>query len=527
MATQATGVRYRVLKIPKGRFCIGKSDPGGTATHEVSRGSLGCVVCMRKSKLTEYSFAENGSLRNLAYTMDAREWPSEFESALKGLLGDEWPAFRQCLSETPPTSIRINPAKPCSVNAEATTVPWTQFGTYLPTRPVFTLDPRFHAGAYYVQEASSMFLEQVIRAHADVGQPLNVLDLCAAPGGKSTHLLSLISPASLLVANDAIRSRVPVLSENIERWGNCNVVVCNNDPEDFDRLPGFFDVVVVDAPCSGEGLFRKNPDAASQWSTRAIERCAARQRRILADVWPSLKEGGLLIYSTCTYNTQENEENLAWFAAEHGAEFLSVTIPDEWGIVPSGERDVIGYRFFPHRVRGEGLFMSALRKTEQTIVGRGGKTKSMLANPPADAVRRLKPWIRNSEDLHFFIHDNTLHFLPARKSEDVSWIVQNLSIMSVGTAAATVRHSKLVPRHGLALSLWLDTSNVGTLPVDEMEAVAYLRKEPIHAATSKGGYAVVTFNDLPLGWVNVLGNRINSLFPSNRRIRMTAREVDA
>ena len=526
MATQATGVRYLVLNIPNGRFWIGKSEPGGTVTHDASRGSLGCVVCMRKSKLTEYSFVENGSLRNLAQTMNVREWPSEFESRMAGLLGSEWTAFRQSLSESPPTSIRINPAKPCGIDANAP-VPWTEYGTYLPSRPVFTLDPRFHAGAYYVQEASSMFLERLIRTHVDVEKPLNVLDLCAAPGGKSTHLLNLISPASLLVANETIRSRVPQLSENLERWGHCNVVVCNNDPEDFSRLAGFFDVILIDAPCSGEGMFRKNPEASTQWSPRAVERCAARQRRILSGVWPALKEGGIMIYSTCTYNREENEENLTWFAALHDAEFLSVPIPDEWGIVPASDDNVVGYRFFPHKVRGEGLFLSALRKTEEAVAGRGGKTKSMLANPPAEDVKRLKPWIRNADDLHFFIYDNTLHFLPAQKNADVSWIVQSLTIMSAGTAAATVKHGKVVPRHSLALSLWLDMDQAGTLPVDEAGAIAYLRKEPLRATSKRSGYAVVTFNDLPLGWVNILGNRINNLFPPNRRIRMAASEVDA
>ena len=378
-----------------------------------------------------------------------------------------------------------------------------------------------------MQEASSMFLEHVVRTHVDVAKPLNVLDLCAAPGGKSTHLLSLISPNSLLVANDTIRSRVPLLSENLERWGHCNVVVCNSDPEDFGRLPGFFDVIVVDAPCSGEGLFRKNPDALTQWSLQAVERCAARQRRILANVWPALKDGGIMIYSTCTYNRQENEENLAWFASLHGAEFLPVATPDTWGVVQADEGNVLGYRFFPHRVNGEGLFLSALRKTEGVVAGRGGKAKSMLANPSSEAVKRLKPWIRNSDDMHFFIHDNTMHFLPAQKNADVSWIVQNLRIMSAGTAAAAVRQGKLVPRHGLALSLWLDRSNAGALPVDEGGAVAYLRKEPLRMASDKGGFSVVTFSDLPLGWVNVLGNRINNLYPSNRRIRMAAPQVNA
>ena len=190
-------------------------------------------------------------------------------------------------------------------------------------RPSFTLDPSFHGGKYYVQEASSMFLEQAFCATYQFSRiALNVLDLCAAPGGKSTHLLSLMNKNSLLVSNEVIQSRAAILSENIQKWGHGNVIVTNNDPKDFQRLPGFFDVIVVDAPCSGEGLFRKDPNALKEWSEDVVALCSRRQRRILNDVWPTLKTGGLLIYSTCTYNADENEENLKWLKEEYHVESI-------------------------------------------------------------------------------------------------------------------------------------------------------------------------------------------------------------
>ena len=217
---------------------------------------------------------------------------------MRARLQDQWPAFQLSLQESSPTSIRLNPLKKSKVPEKK--IPWTETGYYLEQRPRFTLDPLFHAGAYYVQEASSMLMEQGVRQSMDVTQPILALDLCASPGGKSTHLLSLLSADSFLVSNEVIRARASVLSENIQKWGYENVLVTNNDPIDFQLLPGFFDLIVVDAPCSGEGLFRKDQAAMKEWSVDNVQLCAQRQQRIVADVWPSLKEEGILLYSTCT-----------------------------------------------------------------------------------------------------------------------------------------------------------------------------------------------------------------------------------
>src|SRR5688572_6493565 len=214
------------------------------------------------------------------------------------------------------TSIRINPVKQSKIQNPKSKIPWTETGYYLEQRPSFTFDPLFHAGTYYVQEASSMFLEQALKQTVDLSKSLRVLELCAAPGGKSTHIQSLISKDSLLVSNEVIRSRANVLKDNIIKWGCANVMVTNNDPKDFARLENYFDVIVVDAPCSGSGLFRREPDAMEEWSLNNVALCSQRQQRILADVWPALKKDAVLIYSTCSYSRSEEEDILEWMTAQ-------------------------------------------------------------------------------------------------------------------------------------------------------------------------------------------------------------------
>ena len=290
--------------------------------------------------------------------------PEEFVSRMKILLGSAFPDFLSSLQSPSPVSIRLNSNKNHVTDGDK--IPWCETGRYLKERPIFTLDPTFHGGAYYVQEASSMFLEQIIQQAVDLTKPLRVLDACAAPGGKSTHLLSLLNEDSLLVSNEVIRSRANILSENIQKWGNSNVMVTNNDPTNFSSLKGYFDIILIDAPCSGEGLFRKDASASHEWSEKNVELCSLRQRRIVADLWPALKENGLLIYSTCTYNEKENEENLNWISKEFPSTAESIKLTPDWGVEAIEQETIKGYRFFPHRVKGEGFFISAIRKKEAT-----------------------------------------------------------------------------------------------------------------------------------------------------------------
>ena len=255
--------------------------------------------------------------------------PRSFEDNTRKLLGDDdFDRFLSALADEAPVTIRVNTEKR-SADLLATKVPWASDAYYLDERPTFTFDPLFHAGSYYVQEASSMFVEQALRCYMPE-KPLRALDLCAAPGGKSTLVRSLLPSGSLLVANEVMRNRVQILAENLTKWGCPDVVVTNSSSADFTQLKGFFDIILTDVPCSGEGMFRKDAISIEEWSPENVTLCWKRQQEIIADIWPALKPGGLLIYSTCTYNTKEDEENIKWIAQEYGAEILPIPINPEW-----------------------------------------------------------------------------------------------------------------------------------------------------------------------------------------------------
>ncbi|HEX5168157.1 MAG TPA: rRNA methyltransferase [Cyclobacteriaceae bacterium] len=444
--------------------------------------------------------------------------PLAFIENTKRQLGEAYPSFQESLQQPAPVSIRINPKKYVA-EENLPSVPWSKFGFYLSERPVFTLDPLLHAGAYYVQEASSMFLEQAVLQSAGDSESLNVLDLCAAPGGKSTHLLSLLNGKSLLVTNEVIRSRANILNENITKWGNVNVITTSNDADAFQSLPLFFDLIVVDAPCSGEGLFRKEPDSLKEWSLQNIELCYKRQRRILANVWSSLKENGILIYCTCTYNKFENEENLLWLSHQQNLAFVELSIPDEWGIEKVEENKIVGYRFYPHRVKGEGFFISVVRKLEAKADHiRHGKSAKLI--PLKKIPSQMSEWIIEPGDYTFFQWGDTISFLPSGKISDAQIIVDRLNIISAGITAGTLKHDKVIPEHSLAMSRALNQENIHLLDLSLDEAREYLRRNSLNRAENEKGFALATYKSLPLGWVNILHNRINNLYPSNWRIRM-------
>jgi 16S rRNA C967 or C1407 C5-methylase (RsmB/RsmF family)/NOL1/NOP2/fmu family ribosome biogenesis protein len=441
--------------------------------------------------------------------------PSEFKESIQSKLGSEFSAFQQSLEELSPVSLRINPRKRNKI-VSAEKVKWTDFGVYLPERPKFTFDPLFHAGTYYVQEASSMFLEQVFKQHIS-DEALNILDLSAAPGGKSTHILSLMDERSLLVSNEVIRSRATILAENLLKWGYPNSIVTNNDPQDFGRLPGFFDVIVVDAPCSGEGLFRKEPDSVNEWSPENVNLCSSRQKRILADVWPALKENGILIYSTCTYNEQENEDNLKWLSENNEIEFLSLSLNEEWGVIESSLNDVKGYRFYPHRVKGEGFFISVIRKKDPTR--ENFKVKKTLT-PATKKVRELvSSWITHPEAFEFFQHQDYVFIFPQGKINDLEFVKQNLKFVQAGTTLAATKHDKIIPEHGSAMSIYLNPENFDSIELDLKQSIQYLRRETFEWIDQPKGFQLMKYEGIPLGWINSLGNRFNNLYPIDWRIR--------
>lgn len=447
------------------------------------------------------------------------QFPPVFADRMKATLGNDWNAFVQAHQHAAPVTIRINPAK--FSKPDLPPVPWSKLGFYLESRPVFTLDPSFHAGAYYVQEASSLFLEQAILQTVDVSKPLRVLDLCAAPGGKSTHLLSLLSADSLLISNDAIRARAQILWENVQKWGHSNVIVTNSDPSAFKQLTGYFDIIVVDAPCSGEGLFRKDPEAGEHWSEEHVTLCAHRQQRILNDIWPALKENGLLIFSTCTFNPKENEENLNSFSSEHAVEFISLNLNPDWGIESVNLNKVQGYRFYPHQAKGEGFFISVMRKkenTEKIKIKPTGKFNTL----PAKIVDRLKPWITTPELFRWIQQEEMIIQISETMFTEAEWISKHLFPIGKGTAIAQLKHDKLIPEHAFALSHAIQSTHFHISDLNEAEAIAYLRKDTLLLSEGLKGFGLIRYQNNNLGWVNHLGNRTNNLYPANWRIRMLA-----
>ncbi len=448
--------------------------------------------------------------------------PIDFISRTKALLGENYPLFEAALQTAPPVSLRINQAKGTSIPQVGTPVAWCSSGYYLPERLTFTFDPLFHTGAYYVQEASSMFLEQAIRSQ--VNQPVRCLDLCAAPGGKSTLLASCLPQGSLLVSNEVIRSRSYVLAENIAKWGNPNCVVLNNDPETIGQtLPYFFDVIVADVPCSGEGMFRKDTDSTGEWSVEHVELCAARSRRIIHDVWEALKPGGLLIYSTCTYNLEEDEENIHYFVDELGAEPVTIPIDEAWQITGALRYDNPVYRFLPHRTRGEGFFLAALRKKgEPTSESHSKAKRKKEKGKPAPAIPAQAKMLLNEPDsYHFAWQNSTLVALPVAHKEAFQQLTDNaLKPLLMGIRIGEQKGKDLIPSEELALSNALRKEAFPTVELTWEEAISYLRKEAVCLpAETPRGNVLVCYAGYSLGFVKHLGNRSNNLYPAEWRIR--------
>lgn len=355
-------------------------------------------------------------------------------------------------------------------------------------------------------------------------RPLRILDLCAAPGGKSTLLASWMPPESLLLSNEVIRSRVTVLKENLERWGNPNTFTCSYDPEAFSKLNGFFDVVLVDAPCSGEGLFRKDPDAVNEWSPDHVQLCSARQRRILSAAVSLVAPGGVLLYSTCTYNEPENDQNAQWLADNQNLSPLQLDLPKEWGIVSRS----IGYQCYPHRLRGEGFYFAAFRQTMgAAFQGKAarfmGKLKSKSLHKREEAA--LVDWLDPSADF-FFVQrpDDTVLGAPKYLREDLLFLdaalPQGVWLREMGL----FKGKDLIPAQDLAMSTAVSKS-LPAIELDRETSLHFLKKENIILPDAPKGWLLAQHNGLNLGWMKNLGNRVNNYLPKDWRIRMDLREV--
>jgi 16S rRNA C967 or C1407 C5-methylase (RsmB/RsmF family)/NOL1/NOP2/fmu family ribosome biogenesis protein len=444
--------------------------------------------------------------------------PESLLTQLDKVSGFDKVAFLAAHEAPAVTSVRLHPLKGAAAPQGSEPVPWCTSGYYLPSRPVFTLDPIFHAGAYYVQEASSMFPEYLLRYLVDKWDGLRVLDLCAAPGGKSTLVAALLGENSLLVANEVIRSRAAILEENIARWGYANTWVCSNDPRDFGALHGYFDIIIVDAPCSGSGLFRKDPAALEEWSENNVTLCSQRQQRILADVWPALKEGGLMLYATCSYSPQEDEEIADWLADTFEAGAAAVPVPNDWGIVVSHSprHGLPCYRFFPDKVKGEGFFITALRKTGEPAAFRYPKSKALRT---AGVREQVRPLLMDREQVVVPVADGHYAMIHPAHEADLNLLQSQLFLRRTGLPLGKPAGGEWLPSHELALSV--DKSpEIPSIGVSREEALSFLRKEENALAPRPRGWYLVVYEGIALGWLKSLGNRYNNYLPKHWRIRM-------
>jgi 16S rRNA C967 or C1407 C5-methylase (RsmB/RsmF family)/NOL1/NOP2/fmu family ribosome biogenesis protein len=446
--------------------------------------------------------------------------PPAFAARMQAQLGAQYDAFVHALQQPAPTSVRGNPHKAAGLEhlGPDAGVPWCPQAFYLKTRPAFTLDPLHHAGAYYVQEASSMLLAQAL----DFTQPQIILDLCAAPGGKTTLLAALAAPGSLVVANEAIRSRAGILRQNVERWGLPNVMVTSADPERLESLAGLFDAVVVDAPCSSEGLWRKQPAAVAEWSEAAVQLCSARQQRIVRTAAALVKPGGRLVYCTCTFAPAENGQVVQSLAADTSLHLEPVALPalESFGAVPisNDAGTVLGYQCYPHRVRGEGFFISVMAKTDGPAFAHKKKTASALYKqtslPPA-----AQPLLA-AGDWHGFMVGETHYALPAALVPAAAAVAQATPPVVPGVALGQLKGKDFIPEHALALS----TARAATLPamaMDLEQALHFLKKEaPTLPPGTAAGWYVAAYQGQPLGWLKALPGRANNYLPAALRIRM-------
>jgi 16S rRNA C967 or C1407 C5-methylase (RsmB/RsmF family) len=388
--------------------------------------------------------------------------PAAFTEKTRQLMGEQrFERYLQSFEEEPPVSIRVNPRKMEDGRWKidnGTRVPWCRNGYYLQKRPNFTMDPLLHAGCYYVQEAASMFLDEVLRQLCIMNYEL-CIDMCAAPGGKSTLLRSVLPEDCVLYSNEPIRNRANILLENVTKWGYKNHIVTNNYPKDYRKSKLRFDFILCDVPCSGEGMFRKDEATIREWSPQNVEKCWQLQREIVDDAWACLHPGGLLIYSTCTFNTKENEENIRYFLEQYDdMEVVPIDIKPEWNITGSlleGFHEAV-YRFIPGITRSEGLFMCVLKKKRKMEDGRSTR----------DCPRNAKLNIMTSDFTH-------------------------------------------------------QTSDV-RLDLSYQQAIAYLRGEAlVLPEQTPRGMVEVSFMGHPLGQMKNIGTRANNLYPKEWRIRTT------
>ena len=448
--------------------------------------------------------------------------PESFIQSLEGLPGFEKEAFiatHQNAEQV--TSLRLNAFKTFDINHHpflhnTSQIPWCTNGFYLEERPLFVKDPLWHAGAYYVQEASSMFLHFILSQLYPNPSDQIVLDLCAAPGGKST-LLANYFEKGLVVANETIKNRNHILVENITKWGQDNVVVTQNDPAHFKSLPSFFDLILIDAPCSGSGLFRKDPKAIEEWSLDHVQHCSTRQTRIIDDSWEAIKEGGYLIYATCSYSKAEDEKIMDYIASLDGMKNIAISIPSSFNIIET-ESDIHhakGYRAYPNLIKGEGFFIAVFQKENSN--GGYALSKEHHLLPATKAEKEIVANIFSlPEEKYLISHQQNLIALNAHWKESLEILSSQLYIKKIGLNVGTIKGKDLIPSHDLAMSNWSNKPYYVT-EIDLELALQFLRRADMHIEGVKG-WVLLTYMNIGLGWIKALPNRSNNYYPNEWRI---------
>jgi len=449
------------------------------------------------------------------YVCAMRALPEEFIERISRQFPSEAAAFIDALDTPPQASVRVNVFKHGKTFDGAVGVPWNTEGFVLPSRPRYTLDPKLHAGCYYPQETSSMALQWVLKhCGLDTG-PVDALDVCAAPGGKSLILSDFLAGRGRLVSNEIIRSRAHILQEVMVKWGAPNVVATNNRPADFGSGAMLFDLILVDAPCSGEGMFRKDPEARNEWTPQLPAACSVRQHEILKDVLPALKEGGVLIYSTCTFAPEENENVVQYLVDSGDYEAIHCPVPPQWNIDVIDENGLFAMRFLPHRVMGEGLFISALRKKSNSKLPRS-KPKKVFTALSSGELKVLANHGCAYQGL--LLGPDHEVYRSVFSIDELNMLAGNLYLLQPGIHMGRVVRNDFNPAHAYALA-FNEGFQSNPVELDEQTAMAYLRGESI-LITAPHGWHRVAYDGAVLGWVKVIGNRTNNYYPKEWRVKI-------
>lgn len=441
--------------------------------------------------------------------------PADFVKMLMRLPGHE-DLPEALVSTQSPVSVRLNPFKPTAhmFDAVSKTVPWDENGLYLDSRPNFTLNTALYDGRFYVQDASSMMVADAVKRIVErIGaRPLNYLDTCAAPGGKTLGALSYLPEGSFVLANEFDSQRVNALCDNLHRWGVPGYAVSRTDARNLHRIGQLFDIVAADVPCSGEGMMRKNPTAISQWSPELINQCATLQREIIQSVWTTLRPGGYLIYSTCTFNLAENEENVRWMVEHLGAEAVDLGLNQYPGVLPGIDTDIPCVRMLPGRVDGEGQFVAVVRKP-------GINERFPLRNSQVSKSIALPRWLKE-EFLGVSNPVGNIYAVMPDHKAIITHLQNTVGLIEPGVAVGVPKGRDLMPAHALATSLILNAEAFPVADVDYETAINYLTGNVLKLPGDiPRGFVLIAQDGRHLGWVKNIGSRANNLFPAPLRIK--------